>query len=182
MTHSEFLTTSIITVSLALIGYLVKYFNDVSITKRKDKLDRVNHQLKDLYGPLLSLTNSSNTAWVKFRSIYRNYNPAYFDSRNPPNEEEMKVWRLWMTTVFFPIVDKKYNIIIDNTDLIIEDHFPKCLEDFCAHVNTYRPVLEKWKNGDYSEHVSLLGYPKELNSYFQSVFDKLKKEQNRLLR
>jgi hypothetical protein len=181
MTHSEFLTTSILTVSLAFIGYLVKYYNDLVIAKRKDKLERVNRQLKDLYGPLLSLTNSSNNAWRKFRSVYRNYNPAYFDNRNPPNEEEKRVWRLWMTTVFFPIIDKKYNIIIDNTDLIIEDHFPKCLEDFCAHVNTYRPVLEKWKNEDFSEHVSLLGYPTELNKYFQDIFDKLKKEQNKLL-
>ena len=178
---AKFLITTIVTVSLAFIGFLVKYFNDLSIAKRKDRLERINRQLKDLYGPLLSLTNSANNAWEKFRTVHRNYSPGYFDKNNPPNEEEKAVWRLWMTTVFFPIIDKKYNVIISNTDLIVEDYFPKCLEDFCAHVNTYRPVIEKWKTGDYTEHVSLLGYPVDLNKYFTDAFDKLKREQKKLL-
>jgi len=49
---SKTIATLLVTVTLALIGFLVKYINDLAIARRKDKLERVNLQLKNLYGPL----------------------------------------------------------------------------------------------------------------------------------
>ena len=177
----KFLLPILVTIFLAFIGYIAKYVNDVHIAKRKDKLERINRQLKDFYGPLLSLTNSSNSAWQKFRLAYRSDVSAYFNDKNPPSELEKETWRLWILTVFFPIIERKYDIIISNTDLIEEDFFPECLKDFCAHVNTYRPVIERWKKNDFTEHVSLINYPVEINEYLIDSFNKLKKKQKRLI-
>ena len=48
-------TAIVVSVLVALIGYVVKYFNDLRLAQRKDRLDRVSHQLSDLYGPLFAL-------------------------------------------------------------------------------------------------------------------------------
>jgi len=176
------ISSTVVSIALVVIGYLAKYANDVKIAGRKDKLERVNRQLKEFYGPLLSLTASSDASWKKFRSIYRNYVTSYFDKLNPPSENEKEIWRNWMKTVFIPINEKAYEIIIKNSDLIIEDEFPVCFKDFCAHVETYRPVLKKWDIGDFTEHMALLNYPMEIIEYVENGYRKLKYEQNKLIK
>ncbi|MFF2325577.1 MULTISPECIES: hypothetical protein [unclassified Streptomyces] len=47
---------AIITVVLALSGYLVTYLNSLRLTPRQERLTRVNRQLSKFYGPLLALT------------------------------------------------------------------------------------------------------------------------------
>ena len=178
----KFLTTTIVTIALAVLGYLAKYFNDIKIANRKDKLDRINRQLKEFYGPLLGLMSSSSSSWIKFRKTYRTNVKAYFDIENPPSEKDKEIWRNWMKTIFIPINEKAYDIIIKNSDLIIEDEFPKCFKDFCAHVETYRPVLNKWNENDFTEHTSLLNYPIEVLNYVEKSFRKLKEEQNQLIK
>jgi hypothetical protein len=46
--------TVLVTVCLALTGYLYSLF----LARRKDRLDRINRQLSDLYGPLRIIENS----------------------------------------------------------------------------------------------------------------------------
>ena len=179
---NKFIITTIITVVLAFVGYLAKYANDIKIANRKDKLERVNRQLKELYGPLLSLLSSSNSSWNKFRNSYRKNAGAYFDPNDPPTEREKEIWRNWMQTVFIPNTEKGYEIIIKNGDLIINDEFPKCFKDFCAHVETYRPVLKKWHENDFTEHTALINYPLEIVAYVEEAYKELKSEQNKLIK
>ncbi len=179
---NKFVLTTTVTIGAAILGYLAKYINDIKIANRKDKLDRVNRQLKEFYGPLLGLMSSSSSSWRKFRETYRNDITAYFDTENPPSEKEKEIWRNWMKTIFIPINEKAYDIIIKNSDLIIEDNFPICFKDFCAHVETYRPVLNKWNENDYTEHTALLNYPIEVLNYVEKSFKKLKEEQNQLIK
>ena len=42
------IVTLIVTVSLAFLGSIIKYMNDVAIARRKDRLDRINQQLIDV--------------------------------------------------------------------------------------------------------------------------------------
>jgi hypothetical protein len=177
----KFIITTSVTLVLAIVGYLAKYLNDIKIANRKDKLERINRQLKEFYGPLLSLISSSNASWEKFRKTYRNNIISYFDPKNPPTEQEEAIWRNWMRTIFIPINEKAYEIIIKNSDLVIEDEFPNCFKDFCAHVETYRPVIKKWDEGDYSEHVALINYPIEIIPYIENAYRQLKVEQNKLI-
>jgi len=74
-----------------------------------------------------------------------------------------------------------YECILTKSDLLIEPKMPRCLFDLCAHVTSYEPVLAAWDAGDYSEHVSLLNYPDEIDDYARSSFQKLKEEQQKLI-
>jgi hypothetical protein len=36
---------------------------------------------------------------------------------------------------------------------LIEDEMPECLLKFCAHKAGYDVLIERWKQGDYREHL-----------------------------
>jgi len=175
-----FLNTTIVTIFIALLGYLATYFNNLRLSQRKDKLERINKQLSDLYGPMFSLTQASSIAWKGFRTLHRPNRPFYFEGNVLP-EEDLKAWRLWMSTVFMPINIKLYDLLLSKSDLLIETTMPECLLLFCAHVAAYQAVLEKWRNNDFSEHVSVINYPNEIENYAQASYAKLKAQQATLL-
>jgi hypothetical protein len=50
---------ALIGVCIAVIGYFVKYRFDLRLAQRNDRLERINRQLSEFYGPLLALTRSS---------------------------------------------------------------------------------------------------------------------------
>ena len=177
---SKTIATLLVTVTLALIGFLVKYINDLAIARRKDKLERVNLQLKNLYGPLYATTQASEIAWQAFRTRYRPGKP-FFRSQPPPNDEELAAWRIWMAEVFMPMNLRLEKTIVDNGDLIMEKSMPECLLRVCSHVAAYKPVMKKWQSGDYSEFLSLSPYPEDLLGYVESSYSELKAKQAALL-
>lgn len=172
------IVTTTVTVFLALLGYLATYLNNLQLSRRKDRLERVNKQLSELYGPMFSLTNASNSAWKGFRKDHRPEG-AYFGPGI--SDDDLKAWRLWMSVVFMPINVKLYDIILNKSDLLIETDMPSSIQKFCAHTVAYQAVLEKWKNEDYSEHLSVIGYPGEIEEYARESYIKLKAEQAILL-
>ena len=175
------LITTTVTIILALVGYFVTYFNNLRLSQRNDKLDRVNKQLGELYGPLYALSNSSDISWKAFRSVNRP-GKAYFGEGDPPTEEELKTWRLWITTVFMPTNQRMYELILSKSDLLIESQMPEALLLLCAHVTAYQAVLKRWENEDYSEYISLINYPSMMVlDYAKDSFQKLKSEQKTLL-
>jgi hypothetical protein len=173
--------TIIITIFLAFIGYLATYWNNIKIAQHQERLDRVNRQIKNLYGPLYALVTSANTTWIYFR---RDYRPggSFWGNNKRPSKEEAEAWRLWMSEVFMPLNIQMEKIFLENADLIDEDVMPDCLLSLSAHVSAYKPVLKKWKDGDYSENTSVIKFPREeLLDYVKSNYSRLKGKQKRLL-
>lgn len=170
-----------ITVVLAFIGYLVTYLNNIHLSQRSERLGRVNRQLGELYGPLFGVSQASDRAWLAFRTKYRP-GQAFFGQGQPPNEDELQAWRLWMKTVFMPNNTKMYELILSKSDLLIEPRMPGGLLDLCAHVAAYQTVLKRWEDNDFSEHLSLIQYPQQaVIEYAQTSFEALKAEQAKLL-
>jgi hypothetical protein len=164
-----------------IVGFIAKGVYDLWSGRRKDKLERVNQQLKLLYGPLYALNQASSLAWAAFRSRTRP-GGSFFGANPPPSEEELEAWRRWMLTVFQPIHDEMLSIITRNADLLIESDFPKPLQLFCAHVAAYKVVFERWSNNDFAEHTSVINYPtEEMAAYLEDSFKHLKSEQARWL-
>lgn len=164
-----------------VIGFLAKGVYDLWLARRKEKLERVNQQLKLFYGPLYSLNRSGNLAWTAFRSRYRP-GIAFFGTKPDPTEEELEAWRLWMTIVFRPIHEEMFEVIEKNTDLLIEDIMPESLMLFIAHVSVYRTVFAKWENGNFSENTSIMNYPTDaLDQYLTDSFKYLKEKQRKLI-
>lgn len=176
-----FLITTVVTILLAFTGYLATYFNTLRITQRNQRLERVSRQLGELYGPLYGLTDSEGEIWQIFRARYRP-GQHFFDVKDPPTEADLEAWRLWITTVFAPINNQMYELVLSKSDLLIETEMPTCLRELCAHVVGYQLVMCKWERGDYSENTSLLPFPgDDLRKYVVDSYHMLKGEQARLL-
>jgi len=180
-TLSAAIVTAAVTVVVALTSYLITYWNNILLSQRAEQLNRINKQLSEFYGPLYSLVAAGNQAWTAFRKKYRSDIP-YFGGSPPPTDEDLEAWRLWITTVFMPQNLQLYELVISKADLIIESDMPDCLRDFCAHVASYRVVLKKWENQDFSEHRPIINYPgKSLAEYSYRSFTDLKRRQAELL-
>jgi hypothetical protein len=168
------------------IGYVYKYQTDLKLLQRNDRLERINRQLSDFYGPLLALTRSSERSWIAFRARYRCGGGSYWRIDPPATEDDAVAWRLWMTTVFVPMHQQMMELVLTHADLIVESEMPLCLLDLCAHVAGYQAVLKQWEAGDISvareDNISVVNFPsQELTEYAAVAFDRLKTEQARLL-
>jgi hypothetical protein len=164
-----------------VLGFLAKSAYDLWSARRKDRLERVNQQLKLLYGPLYALNQADNIAWAAFRSKTRPNRP-FFGTDPPPTVEELEAWRRWMLTVFKPIHDEMFSIITKNSDLLIESDLPQPLQSFCAHVAAYKVVFDRWSKGDFAENTSILNYQTaDMARYLERSFARLKSQQRQLL-
>jgi hypothetical protein len=167
---------------IAVLGFAGAYLNGVRLALQKERIDRVNRQLADLYGPLLALVSTANRSWDEFRRQYRP-GGSYWDRRPPPTEAEANAWRLWITTVFMPLNRQMRDLVVAHADLLREPEIHPCLLDLCAHVASLEAILKRWEAGDFSENKPPLPFPRnELRAYAESSFRELKTVQERLLR
>jgi hypothetical protein len=171
-----------IPVVIALLSLVGAYLNGVRLSLDKERLDRVNRQLADLYGPLLALVSSANRSWDEFRRQYRP-GGGFWGSTPPPTEAEAEAWRLWMTTVFMPLNRQMRDLVVAHADLLREEAIDPCLLDVCAHVASYEAILKRWEHGDFSENKPPLPFPRDaLRAYAESGFRDLKRDQDKALR
>ncbi|HYW14223.1 MAG TPA: hypothetical protein VE871_19815 [Longimicrobium sp.] len=173
---------SLAAVAVALVGFIVTYAISLRLAVRKDQLDRVDRQLRDLYGPLFSLNRVSAEVYRAFRQEWRRDVQGYWSNAVPPTDDEARAWRLCMVEVFFPLIARMEDLVIQHADLIDETEMPGCLLELVTHVSTYRAVLRAWEEGDYSRHTSMLPYPRQtITEYLERRYAELKHRQGELL-
>jgi hypothetical protein len=168
---------------VALIGAGITYLNNLRIARRKDALDRLNAQLRLLYGPLYASDLAARESWWAF---WKKLRPGIFeiprDQWAPLTNGERIEWRIWMTHVFMPLNERIERAIVENADLLPEEDIPQPLLDMCAHVASYKALLKKWELQDYSEDHAQIDYPgREFREYIQRTFKDLKQQQAKLL-
>jgi hypothetical protein len=173
-------------VAVAVIGYFVTYRTNLRLAQRNDRLERINSQLSEFYGPLLALTRSSDQSWQAFRKRYRPGGGSFWKSDPPLTVEDAAAWRLWMITVFVPVHQQMMELVLNRAHLIEEPDMPSCLLTLCAHVNGYQAILKEWETGEISiereDNLSIVNFPgDELAAYAATAFSRLKAEQAELL-
>lgn len=132
------MTTLIVTVALALVGYLATYLNGVRLAQRQARLARVNLQLSDFYGPLFALMEANSRTYDTFSGRHaRPDGRDPFDHDIPPTERELAKWRTWAGTVFIPNIQAMRDVVVTKADLLIEQEMPPALLQLCAHVSGY---------------------------------------------
>ena len=169
------LMTLIATVLLALVGYLITYWNNLQLSKRRDRLDLINKKINDFYGPLYIACEAGNMAYKSF--LQRLNREKIYDSDLPLSESELDEWRLWLQEVFMPLNLFREELILDNAYLIQEQEMPECLLEFLTHVSTYKVITAKWTQDDFSETILVIDFPFELNDYARKSYERLKTEQ-----
>jgi hypothetical protein len=177
---------TLIGVSVAAIGYFVKYRMDLALEQRNGRLERINRQLSEFYGPLLALTRSSDESWQAFRKRYRPGGGSFWKPDPPLTREDTIAWRQWMTTVFMPLHQRMMDLVLQHAALIEEPEMPSCLLVMCVHVAGYQAILKEWETGEISvareDNISIVNFPgQELADYAATAFSRLKAEQARLL-
>lgn len=174
--------TIIISVVLAIIGFLFSYFNNLSLERKKNRLERINDQLNYYYGPLLAVVQSNQQAWDNFIARYDN-NPNFYKKDQSPTPQQVAEFHNWMIAVFMPNNEKLYEIIINRTSLLDEDVIPQVLLDLLAHILEFRMAFESRKDKHTEVAETRSKYPgKELLTYCEKTFEFLKTEQNKLIK
>ncbi|MEP7342421.1 MAG: hypothetical protein ABI977_32135 [Acidobacteriota bacterium] len=170
----------ITTVVLAFVGYVATYANNLRLTKRKERLELVNQRISQFYGPLYVI---SRAGAIAHRALLDKYGRewSFLRKGSPLTEEELKEWRVWVQNVFMPINEVCERLILENAYLIREERMPECLLDFVTHVSSYKAVIKKWQENDFSEHKPLIVYPPELLGYAEKSYSELKAEQLKLI-
>jgi amino acid transporter len=180
----DFTTGLTITVSvvLAVVGYIATYVYGLRLAQRKDRLDRVNRQLSEFYGPLLALVSASQSSWEAFRGRYRPVPRSFWSDDPPPTAEDQAIWRLWVTEVFMPLNLEMVDVVTHHADLLDERQMPPGLLTLCAHVASYKPVVKQWEKGDFTEHTAVINFPSaELLLFASEGYSRIKMQQSDLL-
>lgn len=166
---------AIATVAAAIITYALTYYFNRRQSLWEKRLERTNAQLKQLYGPLLSLAESADRIWEVFSQRYGGGREGII------REEGGDVWISWITDVFQPPNNKMMDIIFEHADLLVEDEIPQPLLDFSAHVAGYGVLIKRWQKGDKTDMYSGMNWPPGLLDYLRQSFVNLKAEQRLLL-
>jgi hypothetical protein len=166
--------TLAVTIGIAVAGYA----NTIRLARRKDRLDRINRQLKELYGPLRTISAATEQIWLAFGRKYQ-IGEGYWGGKSISDYGD--IWRVWLERVFMPLNLEMVEAITHGADLIDEPRTPQCFLDLCAHVASYQAVLERWRQGDVTEYHSVVGFPTDLKTHVEERFNYLKAQQIRYL-
>jgi len=181
--------TVAITALVALVGYLATYTSNRWLAQRESRLERINTQLSELYGPLLADLEGGNAAWDVFQEIAERLGPRFWETGDPPNSEQAPLWQLWIQTVFQPRNRRMADHIQTHVDLLLEDEMPPSLVTLIANTAAYDVLAARWQGphfpGKNREDYLVDGkyaFPRpELDSYVPSSFRALKLAQRDLL-
>jgi len=177
----------LIAVIPAALGYIASFIDGA----RKDELAFVNQQIEKLYGPLLALTQANDVTWRQFASTnWPNNSRYYFDPQQPPSEEQVTEWRLWMRTVFQPLNVHIESTIVNNSQLIVGNRIPRSFQELIAQTEAYKAIIAGWSDHDkdnletyrsrYKNTVTGLNYPDSIVECVSKTYDALKRRQTEL--
>jgi hypothetical protein len=171
--------STVVTIALGFIGLAGTYLYNLRLARRKDRLELINLQLNQFYGPLYVSTVVGAIAFDALRRKLRR--ELIFANRFQPDPEGLREWKIWLPNVFLPLNEFRGDLILTNSHLIREQDMPECLLAFVAHAAAYKAVLKKWEEGDFSEFLSIIDFPADLEKYATRSYQELKREQLQLL-
>jgi len=169
-------------------GWLITFLYDRSKRASEARLERISHQIRDLYGPLLAGIRESEVAWDLYEAHFNEqFYPGLDDDRRDPEwpyeagSEKLLTWMRWNRQIFQPINERMRGIIEHNLDLFDEEDVPDELRAFLNHVISWKAVLSDWEAGDFSRIAAVNKYPAEMKPYVKGRYERLKVAQKRLL-
>ncbi len=132
-----------IAVILAFGGGIFTYVHKSHSDIELNQLDRINRQLRELYGPLYVTLKTSHEAWRSFRKRYcpEHGEKGYFGNGINVSDEEKLRWRTWMVEVFEPLNSRVETIVLENTDLFENGEIPDSILKALAPASSYKAIF-----------------------------------------
>ncbi len=171
----------IVTVLLALLGYMLTYLNNLRLARRADRLKYITTQLDELYGPLYVITQTGQILFQALRAKGLRKGQKHVGADAPTSAREVSEWRIWIEQVFQPLNEQLEEILTSKAHLVIEEEMPHCLKRFLAHSAGYKAVIRKWELKDFTESSSVIDYPDELIEYAERSYQALTAQQRKLI-
>ena len=173
--------------TIAIGGWIFTYFDRLAVDRRNAKLERLNKQLRELYGPLYAKLQANAETWAAFAQNYwpQHGGSGYFAGKGDASnltDEEKERWVTWMKHVFQPMNKEIASLVAQNMDLVEGNDIPPSFLSAIAHINAYEAILAQWNAGNFSEFASVNNWPyAELMAATKPVFDRLRAEQQTIL-
>jgi hypothetical protein len=139
----------------AVLAAVLSYAYNRRLQRRQARLDRLNAQLEQLYGPLYATLEASRMAYRKFLDNVRPGSASLFEGK-PPTKKQLRLFRQWVETVSHPRAVQAFELITGRAHLLIESEMPDCLLQFLAHKSGYDVLTRRWQERDFSEHLSVV--------------------------
>ena len=114
------------------------------LAQREARLDRINKQLSEPYGPLLADLEAGHAAWAVFQEARRTSGPT-LGPEAMPSEKQAALWRRWIQTVFQPTNRRMIDRVKTHADLLLEDSMPTCLSALAANTAAYDVLAAQWQ-------------------------------------
>ena len=133
----------IVTIALAFIGYIITYVNDLRLSRRAERLELLNSQINELYGPMFVITQTGTALFNALRKKALISGRLFIDEDAPKNKEDVSEWQIWVENVFVPRNEELAKIIIGKAHLIREKEMPECLKMFIVHQAGYKSLIKK---------------------------------------
>ncbi|MEV7285250.1 hypothetical protein AB0O01_11915 [Streptomyces sp. NPDC093252] len=175
------MVTACASLLIAVVAYWLNHRGEIRRSLRQARIDRVSSQLRELYGPLLVLTETNEKAWIEYRSRYIQ-NIGADSAENPLPEQEEARWRIWVEAVFAPTAQSIRELITARGDLIIGEEMPPVVLEFCAHAATYDALLANWSEAGPSKSPLIRHPGSRFLAYVRASYGSLKEEQTLLLK
>ena len=166
--------TASASILVAVLVFILNQRAQIRLERRQARLNRVNSQLRELYGPLNALVDVNERLWEQLRQ-----------TQLPPQAERTPQggtdeWRRWRDHALMPFNRRMRDLIVEHADLLVEVDVPQPLRDFCAHVTALEVVIIAER--DNEKERALIGHPGAAYvEYVRDTFASLKNEQQRLL-
>ena len=181
---AEHLAVSLV---LSVLGYITTALHTLRAQQHRARVDRVNEQLKSLYGPLLACVTASKSSFdAMVRQASRNENRRFtlpeFQAavRADPSGPAASSYRMWVRDVLMPLSERAAQHVIERADLLEGSEMHPVLLQLVAHVSAYKVILRRWEAGE-TERETAIPYPDDLLAWVSEAFDMLKQRQSALL-
>ena len=170
----------IATVTVAVIGYFLTYWNNLRLSRHQAHLELVSRRLNEFYGPLFIITRTIATAYqAQLSKLGRKQVYEEGKQLTPAEWEENYAW---VVAVFVPLEQELSDLIIHKAHLLREQNIPESLLTLVAHVSVTKALIHKWQKNDFSELYPVIDFPyAEIAAYAEKSYVELKSEQLRLL-
>ena len=177
------LATLAVSIISLVVSLLVTHRSNRRNQVHKDELERVNLQLRNVYGPLYSSVHAGDQAWEHFCIDAAQIRGSDFLTDGKMTDEEVLNFKTWVEAVFMPINLRLEKIIYENGDLI-EGSLDPCLMQACTHINAYKAIVARWREPNYKGRLKpSVDYPTEdLLKHLKTHMDALQGRQQRLIR
>ena len=172
------------TVFFAVIGYISTALHTLRAQQHRGRVERVNQQLRELYGPLLACVTASKASYDAMLSQAKRdgIEPEKFRQRMRanPSGPAAAAYREWVKAVLMPLSEQAARRVIDRADLLEGSGMEPHLMQLVAHVSAYKVVMARWAEGSTTDF-SAMPYPDGILDWINESYAMLKQRQADLL-